>query len=291
MTAERGARRRILTILARAGAERYPRAEEDLAALLSRQLSTAQRDLVIVDNLLPPGVHDRSASQVLIGGDNACWEFSAFDAALVWLGERVHDYDWIHLATSAFGELYTSYLERFTEPVLGAAEGRPVCLCHIDCYNEPIRILGRPSQHWARTAFLMLPPTELVRVGSLTSVRDRGAFFSGDPDQPFRADAPLSPVFRQYILDWLTGREIGQGVSWHSRIPLTGDTLPRFEQKAMAILNEHLLSIRLRAQGCLLLDVTWLSARLGARQPVEWTAGWRAQLAGRDRDAIHLQPA
>ncbi len=279
---------RILTVLARAGVARYQSAEEDLSSLTARLLPRASRDLVIVDNLLPPGVHEQTATRVVIGGDNTSWEFSAFDMALAWAGDRLHDYDWIHLTTSAFGELYTSYLDRFTEPVLSAAHDRAVCLCHIDCYNEPVRVLGRPNQHWARTAFVMLPASELSRLGSLVSVRDRTAFFSGDPDNPFLEQAPLSPVFRRYILDWLTGQDIGQGVSWHSRIPLTHETLATFEQKAVAILNEHLLSIRLRAQGCLLIDVTWLSTMIAAGTPINWRAPWRTQLAGRDRDAIRL---
>lgn len=282
---------RILTILARAGTDRYPHAEEALSSLAARQLPGTSRDLVVVDNLLAPGVHERTASRTLIGGDNASWEFSAFDAALAWLGDRVHDYDWIHLATSAFGELYTAYLERFTEPVLRAAAGRAVCLCHIDCYNDAIEVFGRPSQHWARTAFLMLPPSELVRLGSLVSVRDRTLLFSGEPEAPFGTDAPLSETFRRYILGWLTQQDIGQGTSWHSRISLTRETLALFEQKAVAILNEHLLSIRLRAQGCLLVDVTWLSAAVEAGREVDWATPWRAQLAGRDRDAVRLQTA
>lgn len=281
---------RILTVLARAGVERYASAERDLDDLFSRQLSGGVRDVIVVDNLLPPGIHERAEGRMLVGGDNSAWEFSAFDVGIATIGDRLFDYDWIHVATSAFGELYTSYLERFTMPVLDAAAGLGVCLCHIDCYNEAITVLGRPSQHWARTSFVMLPPAELRRLGSLVSVNDRGRFFSGNPQEPFRQDAPLSPTYRAYIIDWLTGQDIGQSVTWHSRLSLTEETLPSFEQKATAILNEHLLSIRLRAQGCALVDVTWLSALVASGRPIDWSTPWRGQLAGRDRDALVMQP-
>lgn len=277
---------RVLTIFVRAGVERYASAESALVARLAAQLPDAVRGLIVVDNVLSPGVHEEAVGRTVIGGDNSSWEFSAFDAALAWIGDRAYDYDWIHLVTSAFGELHTGYLERFTAPVLQAASGRTACLCHVDCYNEAVQVQGYPSQHWARTAFLMLPPAELVRLGSLVSVRDRTPFFSGNPDDPFRPDAPLSATFQRYIIDWLTGRDIGQGVSWHSRIPLTQETLPLFEHKATAILNEHLLSVRLRAQGCLLIDVTWLSTLVTAGRAVDWTMAWRGQLAGRDRDVV-----
>src|SRR5262249_28084574 len=84
------------------------------------------------------------------------------------------------------------------------------------------------------------------------------------------------------------GHDIGQGVEWHSSFRLTHETLPAFEQKARAVLNEHLLSIRLRALGCAPADVTWLSTllRRGRPREIPWTTAWREQLATRDRDAL-----
>ena len=84
---------------------------------------------------------------------------------------------------------------------------------------------------------------------------------------------------------------VGQGVTWHSTFELTRATLPSFEQKARTILNEHLLSIRLRALGCHLVDVTWLSTKLrrGLGSQVPLSTSWREQLANRDRDALVLR--
>lgn len=278
-------RSRVLSILARAGRVRYASAEDDLTELFARQFPDFSRDVIVVDNLLPPGVHEETSGRVVIGGDNTFWEFSAFDVAIRHAGASLFDYDWIHLATSAFGELYTAYLERFTPALIAAAAGRAVCLCHIDCYNAAVVVEGFPSQHWARTSFMMMPPAELAALGTLVSVRDAHRVFSGNPDDPFLPEAPLSQCYRQYIVEWLTGGDIGQGVTWHSRLTPTADTLPVFESKALAILNEHLLSIRLRAQGCLLTDVTWLSAMLQAGTNIDWSTSWRGQLAGRDREA------
>jgi hypothetical protein len=174
--------------------------------------------------------------------------------------------------------------------LLAAAAGRPVCIGHIDCYNEPIRVRTYQAQHWMRSCFLFLPPAEVKALGSLVSIADGRPFFSGDPDAPFRADAPLDRQYREYITTWLTGAGVGQGVTWHSTFMLTPETLDAFEQKARAILNEQLLSIRLQARGCRLVDVTWLSAMLRMHQPhaVPWSASWREQLANRDRDALVL---
>jgi hypothetical protein len=165
-----------------------------------------------------------------------------------------------------------------------------VCLGHIDCYNEPVEILGFYTQHWIRSCFFFLPPTEVRLLGSFVTVQDGARFFSGNPDAPFRPDAPLSSQYQGYIIDWLTGRDIGQGVAWHSRIPLTAETLPAFEQKALAIMNEQLLGVRLRAMGCRLIDVTWLATVFarGGPQSVDWSTTWRHQVANRDRDALAM---
>jgi hypothetical protein len=63
-----------------------------------------------------------------------------------------------------------------------------------------------------------------------------------------------------------------------------------FEQKARTILNEHLLGIRLRAAGCRLIDVTWLSTVLSRGGSVDWDTPWWVQLAERDRGAISIVP-
>lgn len=195
--------------------------------LFQRRMPETQRDTVIVDTMLPPGYEEHLAGgAVVLGGDNSFSEFSAADIGIRQFGPRIWSYDLAHLGTAAFQTLYTAYLDRFDMPMLRAIAGRPVCAGHIDCYNEPVRLLSYRSQHWMRTSFLFLPPAELMALQSLVSFRDRARIFSGDASQPFRADAPLSENYRRYIYDWLTGSDIGQGVTWHSGFQLTQHTLP-----------------------------------------------------------------
>jgi hypothetical protein len=282
---------RILTILARYGTEAYPEADAQLDELLRRLLPGVTRELLIVDNALPRTTVAQSGGRTLLGGDNRVWEFSAFDRAVEWLGPTLDDYDYIHFATSAFNELYTGYLERFTLGVLRAGITRSLCIGHIDCYNEPIRISSHVSQHWVRTAFFVLPPSVVSALGSFVSIADGGRLFSGRPMDPFEPTAPISENYRRYVVGWLCGDDIGQGVRWHSRLALTPESLTRFEQKALAIVNEHMLAIRLRAMGCCLADVTWLSGAV-TRMPVEdipWNLSWRDQIATRDPDRLVME--
>jgi len=281
---------RVLTILARFGTDQYPRAELDIDEIFQRQLPEVERTVIVVDNALPPGIVEERPNGALIGGDNCAWEFSAFDRGLDFVGAGIWSYDLVHFATSAFKTLYVAYLERFDSRVLGAMTGRAVCVGHLDCYNEPIDVLTFRSQHWVRSCFFFLPPAEVKALGRFASLADGRPFFSGDSEAPFRADAPMSPNYREYITKWLAGADVGQGVAWHSSFALTRDTLPAFEHKATSILNEHLLGIRLRALGCRLIDVTWLSARLRQGGPIDipWTTSWREQLASRDTGAVRL---
>jgi hypothetical protein len=279
---------RVLTILVRHGEERYADAEQQIDEIFRRQLPKVERQVIVVDNALPPTTEAWDRRRSVIGGDNRHREFSAFDRAIARVGQSLDGFDLVHCTTSAYNELYTAYLERFSEPLLRAVAARSACVGHLDCYNSAVQIGPFVSQHWVRTCFFFVAPAQLRALGTFVSVPDPSHFFSSLPMAPFREDAPVSPTYQRYVIDWLTGGDIGQGVTWHSRTPLTPEGLQSFEFKAMSIFNEHLLSVRLRAQGCPLVDVTWLSTAIG-RQPdadIPWVLNWRRQMAGRDRDAI-----
>ncbi len=281
---------RVLTILLRHGTEKYGDAEHRIDDIFARQMPEVERHTLIVDNLLPPHVAERTGERkTVIGGDNGFWEFSGWDRGIAFAGSNIFSYDLVHLVTSAFFTLYVKYLDRINTRMLETVAGRPVCLGHIDCFNEPVRFLSFYSQHWLRSCFLFLPPAELKALGSLVSFRDAGMLFTGDPAEPFREDAPISKNYQNYILGWLTGSDIGQGVEWHSSFVLDRATLPYFQEKTLAMINEHMLSVRLRALGCRTTDVTWLATKMAqAAAEIPWSTGWRTQLAERDSDALVL---
>lgn len=284
---------RVLTLLLRYGTTKYPDAEPHIENLFARLMPDIDLSTLIVDSALPPEYFEITAPRrTVIGADNRFSEWSAADRGIAFLGERIWSYDLIHVATAAFNTLYTAYLERFSMEMLRAIAGRAICVGHIDCYNDPVRLLFFRSQHWIRTSFVFLPPAELKALGSLVSISDPRPLFSGDPARPFREDAPLSKNYQDYIYTWLTGGDIGQGVQWHSGFGLTKATLPTFQQKTMAILNEHLFSIRLRAQGCKVVDTLWLASQLSRRPAAEiaWETVWRIQLAEREQDPLVMQP-
>jgi hypothetical protein len=166
--------------------------------------------------------------------------------------------------------------------MLRLVQGRAVAVGHIDYYNSPVKILGISCQSWIRSSFVFLPPHELRLLESPVTISSGERFFSGNPESPFLAAAPLSEGYRQNILGWLTGEGTGQGTQWHSRFALSRETLPLFEAKALAIFNEQMLSNRLRAKGCATVDATWLATCADRDETVEIIPDWRVQLTSRD---------
>lgn len=281
---------RVVTLLARYGTAKYRDALPDIRALFAQQMPEFGHEAVVIDNALDQDHAERLGPGVtLIGGDNSAWEFSAWDRGVAHLGPRLDEYDWVHLATSAFRQLYTRYLGRFDADMLGLLAGRAAAVGHIDHFNEPVAFAGRSLQSWLRSSFVLLPPAEMRLLGLLNSVADRSALFSGDPAAPFRGDAPLSAAYQRNILGWLTGEGTGQGMEWHSRFALSEQTLRFFEDKTVAVLNEGMLTSRLRAQGCGIIDATWLATRAGqsfpAARPLGAIPDWRVQVTSRDVDA------
>jgi len=285
---------RILTLFVRHGTEKYSDALDELRKFQRSRLPSARHDLLVIDNG-PGGLPlVGSSNGDVIRGSNAYWEFSAWDDGLRHVGSRTRDYDFVHLVTSAFRTLYTRYIDRFHIGMLDRVAGRGIALGHIDYYNEPVELLRYPTQAWIRSSFVFIPPAELATLGCLVGLADTSRFFSGDPAHPFRPDAPLSENYKRYIFDWLTGQGTGQGVTWHSRFTLSTETLPFFQAKAMAMLNEQLLAIRLRKQGCALVDATWLATltpQSAAFEVLESIPHWRIQLAQRDTDAVPVPPS
>lgn len=271
----------ILTLLARHGTAKYADAVPSVQQLFARGFAGVGHRLIIADNAQPPGHRGEEAGVEVFGASNEGWEFTAWDDAIAAVGGALDGYDWVNLATSAYRQLYNRYLDLFTTALVGGVRHRSAVLGHIDYTAEPYLLDGVACSAWMRSSFLFVRPAALRLLGRVDARLDRRAIFSGDPAAPFRDDAPVSPSYRRNITSWLTGAGTGQGVEWHSRFQLSPGTLGFFEAKALAILNEQSLSNRLRAVGCPLVDITWLS---GAASPVPFP-DLREQITRRPVDA------
>ena len=200
--------------------------------------------------------------------------------------------DLVHLVTSTFGSLYSDYTKFIDERILPAVAGSNLCVGHLDAYNEPISIFGVMSQHWLRTSYLLLGREVVNAIGSMVSIAETRSLFPANDSALFLDDAPISDNYKEYIVRWISGQDIGQVLRWHSGFAITPDQLPRFRRKAHTIINEHLLSIRLEQAGVRIMDAIWLGHHLReVRVPVllsDWHVDWRRQLAERPVGALVL---
>jgi hypothetical protein len=278
---------KILTLFVQYGTEKYQGAEDALCQWYASHLPGTEWKRVIIDNALQiTPAEGNTALRKVIAGDNSNWEFSGWTHAIKLLRSELCNYDYIHLATSAFNELYTKHLELYSPQILEHLLNRPLAIGHIDCYNESVFLTNYCFQSWIRSCWIFLPAQALLALDSLVSINVNDyQICSNDFTTPFLSDAPLSKNYREYILSWLTGSGTGQGVKWHSANTLTTENFEHFKKKVVAIFNEHLLSVRLQSLGFSLLDITWLSTNLNKCDDL---VSWKTQLKERARDAIAI---
>ncbi|WP_321919181.1 glycosyltransferase family 4 protein [Paraburkholderia tropica] len=252
---------KLLTLFVRYGDKDYRGAFKRLCEMY-RQIDGLDYDALLIDTAMPLDCSVALGSRGrLIGGDNTCREFSGWNTALEQLGARIDDYDLVHVVTSAYENEYNGFYPYINRAMFDYAARNPeVVLAHVDAYPAPARMLGRTFQTWGCSKFLIAHPRRIRALGSFTGELGFDDVFSSDAETPFRADAPLSENYRQYLVDWLTGDGLPHG-QWHSVFEMDAANLARFHSKAMSILDEHGLSMRLRESGARIVDYTWLHSR------------------------------
>jgi glycosyltransferase involved in cell wall biosynthesis len=242
----------VLCLFLRYGTKDYPESLVDLQKWYEKKMPGTKVTIWIIDNNIKnefDGIDLRTGYR-LLSGNNTEREFSAFQKILIEQHNEIGSYDVIHFVTSAFNTLFTGYLDYFSRDLLELVAHRPLCLGHIDAYDEPIKIANETSQSWVRTCFFFMSPETACSIPDFVSFRDESQFF--DDAGNFLAKSGLSENYQKYIIDWLRG-ETMQGVIWHKR---TLDP-KAFQEKVMTILNEHMLSIRLTKAGIDLADIYW----------------------------------
>lgn len=250
---------KVLCLFVRYGLGRYPNAIAELDAWYAKQGLLEQRELWVIDNSLPPGTFPTllRPGVVLRAGDNRAWEFSGWTSALA-EAATAPGIEVIHIVTSAFNTLYTGYLDHFRPEILSLVASNRVCAGHIDSYPEPIELDGHRSDHWIRSCFFFVGQRQIAHLPPFVRFDCATEVFSGENDTSFHFAAPLSSAYQQLIVDWLCGGEIG-GYRWHSPVKLGREEIKRFQDKTLAILNEHRFSIGLRERRWILGDFCWLS--------------------------------
>ncbi|MBJ18136.1 MAG: hypothetical protein CL933_01815, partial [Deltaproteobacteria bacterium] len=247
----------LTAILSQYDRQRFAGAVEALVGILEA-METVDYRIIVVDNR-----EERSGSSSIterlyhIGGDNSNREFSAFDRGLSFARSQGFHQEVFLLVTDAYMAYGKGFLELINQDVVQAAIKWQACIGWVDAFPHPVGYFGREYREWIRSSFVFVPAEHVSSIEPLAYPIPAESIFSGEPNQPFVDDSPISERLQRYLCEWLLERdetesELEEG--WHSKFKLTGETYPNFEAKVTAILREQLLSVRLREAGVPVFD-------------------------------------
>jgi len=240
----------ILCLFLRYGTEKYLDSYKELQEWYKKNMNGVDVSFWIIDNKIEAsysGIDSKTGAR-LLSGDNQFREFSGWQRIIDQYRDEIQNYDIVHFVTETFNTLYTGYLNNFDIMQLEYVLNEPICLGHIDYYDDPIVLFNERSQHWIRCCFFFISRDVLLSFNNFVGIKNKKIFFN-DSKEDFKNDAPLSENYKSYILSWLNGQKI-QGVMWHSKI----ENFQQLKSKALAIMNEHMLSINMRKNGIKLVD-------------------------------------
>ena len=267
----------ILCFFLRYGTKDYNKSFQDLQNWYSEHLPHRKVEFIIIDNALTED--EESKSPILVwAGNNDYGEFSGFSTAIKRMGSRTQNYELLHFVTSAYKQLYCDYLKHVTETALDFTSRFPACLGHIDSYDEPIRFKGERSRHWIRTCFFFLSPASASTLSNWVNASPEENIFN---QNNFLTNGLIDLQYQKNLRDWLEGSEM-QGVRYHT----PKNKVKEFKRKALAIINEHSLSIEMRKSGLWLCDFGFFYAKLQNQTNIEdsYKTDWETQV----KDRSHL---
>lgn len=242
---------RILTLFVRHGSQQYYNSHLSLNKALFESLHDVQSDFIILDNALPLSYAGKDGNYTVLGASNDAWEFSAWDSGIEKVQHKIDSYDFINLVTSAWAALPCSHISMLSSAFLHQFVNKKVVIGKVDHVDQPLEIDGHTYQRWLRSSFLLFPPCFIHEIKKIQSVAASGDIFSGNCDAPFSHKAPLNQACKAHLYNWLVGPQS----TYHSRFDLTADTMPYFQAKVAAILNEHALSLRIEELGYSIVDI------------------------------------
>jgi hypothetical protein len=254
-----------------------------LQALQSRasRLSLLECSLVVVANrpsIIRPLKDVADPDVLLVSGSNNETEFSAYDegrqALLTYSGSHPDVWLIANDRFAAYGQRHLKFLNhsllKFTAASLlasGDVDTVPRQFWKLDANLVP-QLESRAPQSaqssYIRSNWLLISDRALRRLGPLTTItsvqyaehvpNNLPGLPAGSPEARWPLSTWLGNAIGNWMYEWLT-----QAGNWHKAEPLTPSSWPRLRRKALAILNEQLLTVRLREAGIAI--VPWRQAR------------------------------
>lgn len=269
---------RVISLFARSGTESYSHSLARYQRFFRSRFPGALHEIIVIDNTLPPEMERKLPDNVILTGSAGMfWEFSSWSEGLERYRGKIETHDLVAFATSAFENEPNDYLNQFNMEAMDFAAQRGCALGYINAspWFGNYDVDGMEVLDYLRTSFLMMAPALAYRIGSFISKDDPELIFSANPEQPFLPECNISEDYQERIRSWLCGGSKRFTARWHGCFTLTEATMTLFIAKGMAIINESMLSARLRASGIPLVDIFWLNSVLSTgAYPDELPEAW-----------------
>jgi len=199
---------------------------------------------------LPPAIE-------VVRGSNKVGEFSAYQEGVDWLRSRQclpETFLFANDRALSYGDRYGAVLDR---RALEVVRGYPMVCGTINSYGKSVALAGSLLDVWCRTNFVLTSRVALAAIGSTVSLGPAEFDTRVPVEFPGEGWSPapwLGPEYAGIVLDWLTREG-----NWYRAEPISEANWPAMRVKLLAIINEHLFSIRARENGVPLVDYTQLA--------------------------------
>jgi hypothetical protein len=234
--------------------EKYKGSFKLLEASLNK-IRYANITYIIIDNsnegqhitLTKPNHYD-------IGGDNSNREFSGWQRGIDALRKLNIACHIVLFTNETFLVDGTSYLEKHASTflLLKSLIFNSV-IGSLNSHDENLTLLNYVIGSWIRTNCFFVPDDILDKLDTLCPINDNNINRFLEDSYPvqekgniFKRDAPISIRYRELLVEWLTQK-------WHSKFEINEKTYFFFKEKVKAILNEALLTARLREKKVLIM--------------------------------------
>lgn len=191
-----------------------------------------------------------------VGGDNAAHEFTGWDRGWREARTRLSEkFDVVLMVNDALANSKPlQALDSIDAGTIRQLPGQNTVLGWVDTFSRvnpepidtlatPFRIQGKACRKWLCTTFFMVPEPVFEKLYPVTTFPSLDEIFTRyNPEKPFRASAPLSQDYRDFLYThqtrvWRRGNKRGY--------VLDEKTFPLFKNKVRNIINEHALSVKL----------------------------------------------
>jgi hypothetical protein len=242
--------------------KKYDHSFDTLRKILSENNSFNFK-YIVIDNSIEQNYNKVISEDVtMINGDNSEREFSAWQKGIDKIKELELNYDLILFINEAFLVYNDSYLLKYLKKSINRSikYNAVVGVFDKDHLNRNLAINNYVFSNWLRSNIFFVPKTIMQKLKSIILMNQseyEKIIPSKYPNKIntykdcFTFDNTINELFKQKIYEWLTNE-------WHSKIELNSKTWDIFRIKAKAILNEALLTYRIRSLG---YNIIWYAPK------------------------------